>query len=158
MFKSPKSPLVETTKLLRVLPTSVSWVLAESHEPCPMEVTELHCFALVAISLASGPQAQLGNRASFSKNPFSPLQRSSSHLLTQVMGRRGMLMDESLALLPYSKAKTEYSKVQAAFGPEFNSLQDPGLPRASPDSVALSMSLAYKTPHLRVRTRCQGQK
>lgn len=67
-------------------------------------------------------------------------------------------MDESPVLLPYSKAKTEYSKVQAALGQEFNSLRDPGLPRASPDSVALSMSLAYKTPHLRVRTRCQGQK
>lgn len=66
-------------------------------------------------------------------------------------------MDESLALPQYSKAKTEYSKVQAAFGKEFNSLRDPGLGRASPDSAALSMSLAYKTPHLQVRTRCQGQ-
>lgn len=69
-------------------------------------------------------------------------------------------MAESPALLPYLKAKTEYSEVQAAFafGEEFNSLRDPGLPRAFPDSADLSMSLAYKMPHLRVRTRCQGQK
>ena len=40
-------------------------------------------------------------------------------------------MDESLALSQYSKAKTEYSKVQAAFREEFNSLLFPGLPGAS---------------------------
>lgn len=43
------------------------------------------------------------------------------------------------ALHQYAKAETEYSNGQAAFNEEFHS---PGLPGASPDSAALSMSLA----------------
>lgn len=64
----------------------------------------------------------------------------------QVVGRRGIWREESLACFLYSKATTEYSKVQTAFREEFNSLLLPGLPGASPDSAALSLSLAYKHP------------
>lgn len=57
-----------------------------------------------------------GNSGSFYMNPFSLLQKSLSHLPAHVVGGKGILMDESLALLQHSKAKAKYSRVQAPLG------------------------------------------
>lgn len=112
------------------------WYLESVTETHPLEVTQHHCFPTLAVSLDTGL------KQSWVIEPASiPTHLGPGKELAHPGGGQEGHPDPRTppALYQNAKAEIEYSNGQAAFNEEFHS---PGLPGASPDSAALSMSLA----------------